>query len=304
MKRYLLFLIAALIFSDVCSVHAGKERRPLIITSLPVTTLLTSHLTAGTEIETTLVIPSSYSVGAQKNYFKKNRNFAEQAAGAAACITIAAAWKEDSLYPFARRHNIHIVEIDAAAPKDRSRTGGVLLTGQGTNRISPYIWRSPANLTRMAEFICRDLQQLFPQYATELKNNLLTLQRQIFQLRTRCEIALSEKEGGAVAALTDAFDYLTSEFGIEVDRYFLKEEIDWTEKDYSNFTSYLKENGITVVLCNRPPRENIAKAIADAGAAPVILKTLLTQQKEKAAPLEIFTDFYSYNLTAIVKAMK
>ncbi len=304
MKGYLLFLITALLFSDICSVHAARERKPLVITSLPATTLLASHLAAGTEIETILVIPASYSMGAQENYFKKNRNFAKQAVDAVACITIASAWREDSLYPFARRHNIRVVEIDAAAPKDRSRTGGVLLTDQRTGKISPYIWRSPANLAGMAEFICRDLQQLFPQYTTVLENNLLTLQRQIFQLRTQFEIAFSEGEGGAVAALTDAFDYLTSEFGIEVDRYFLKEEIDWTEEDCNNLTSYLKENGITVVLCNKTPRDNIVKAIADAGAAPVILKTLFMPQKEKAAPLEIFTDFYSDNLTAIVKAVK
>ncbi len=304
MKRYLFFLVAAVVFTGVASIHAAEERKPLVITSLPVTALLTSHLVEGTEIESALVVPSSYSMGAQKNYFKKSREFAKQAERASACVTIASAWKEDTLYPFARRHNIRIVEIDAAAPKDRRQTGVVLLTRQRDNHISPYLWRSPANLARMAEFICRDLQQLFPQYTQALKKNLLTLQRQIFQLRTRFEIAFSEKEGEAVAALTDAFDYLTSEFGVEVDRYFLKEEIDWTEQDCSTFASYLKENGIRVVLCHRQPRENIAKALADAGATPVILKDLTTQQKEETASLETFVNLYSDNLTAIVDAMR
>ncbi len=301
MKKYAVFFYIFLFF-PIYSTQAADIGKPLVISSLPATALLADHLAAGTGIETALIIPPSYAMAAQKNYFRKNKGFAKQAKTAAACITIASAWQNDTLYPFVRRHNIRIVAIDAAAPIDRSRTGVVLLSSQRDGKISPYIWRSPANLARMAEFICIDLQQLFPQYSPTLRKNLLILQRQIFRLRTRFEISFSDRELSAVAALTDAFDYLTSEFGIEVDRYFLKEEIDWTEKDCRDFARYLKENGVRVVLCGHSPREDIAEAIAAAGATPVVLQTLTI--KKGIPPLEIFTRLYSTNLTAIIDAME
>ncbi len=297
---YLLFLF----FSAINSGVIMAAEKPLVITSLPATSLLVRHLVAGSEIETELVVPAAYSMSAQKSYLKKSKTFAESAQKAAACITIAAAWRGDNLYPFARRHNIHIVAIDAAAPIDRSRSGVVLVTSRKNGEISPYIWRSPANLVRMAEFISNDLQRLFPQDAPVFKKNLQKLQRRLFQLRTHFELRLSEKDMGGTAALTDDFDYLTSEFGIEIGRYFLKEEIDWTVDDCTEFSLWLKNNDIKLVLCKREPQENIAKAIADAGAVPVVLQTLSSMNVTKITPEELFTRLYSYNLLTIIDAVK
>ncbi len=299
MKKSIFILVCSFIVG-LNSGWAANKDLSLVITSLPVTSLLVQHLVQGSDIETKMVVPARYSMAAQKNYFKKNKQFAQSAATASACVTIGSAWRGDALYPFARRHNIHIVEIDAAAPIDRSRTGVVLVTQQQSEEISPYIWRSPANLVRMAEFISDDLQRLFPQHASLFRKNLLTLQRNLFQLRTNFEILLSEKNVGTAASFTDDFDYLTSEFGIEVDRYFLKEEIDWTVEDCLEFSEYLKKNGIKLVLCNRPPQKNIADAIANAGAVAAVLQTLLNLQTEERNPLDIFSQFYSSNLSTII----
>ncbi len=295
-------ILACLFFISTCSAWAAESVKPLVITSLPVTSLLVRHLVKGTDVATELVVPAAYSMSAQKNYFKKNKNFAQNAEKAVACVTIAAAWRGDSLYPFARRHNIRIVAIDAAAPLDRRRTGVVLVKKQQSDEISPYIWRSPANLARMAEFICDDLERLFPQYSPVFKKNLLQMQRKLFQLRTDFEIRLSEKDVSVAAALTDAFDYLTSEFGIEIDRYFLKEEIDWTAEDCDQFSAYLKENDIRLVLCKKQPQANIYQAIIKAGAVPVVLQTLLSMGNTKKVPLDIFTELYTHNLATIIDA--
>lgn len=294
-------LSPSLLFADV---DQGGELHPLVITSLPATQLLAQSLTDGTDITVELVVPANYAMGAQENYFKKNANFLEKSAVAKACVTLASAWKGDSLYPFARRNNISIIEIDAAAPIDRRQAGVVLLNGLQSGEIDPYIWRSPANLSRMVGIVASDLQRLFPRYEQAIHDNLLRFQRELFQLRTRFEILFGEKDMGEIVALTDDFLYLTSEFGVEVGRYFLKEEIDWSSAEYSEFTAYLKEMEVKTVLCRRVPGEKLAAAIADGGAAAVVFSPLATLTKSPVPqPATIFLQFFARNLNALSAAL-
>jgi hypothetical protein len=79
-----------------------------------------------------------------------------------------------------------------------------------------------------------------------------------------------------VYALTDEFVYLTSDLGLFVADYFVKQDIDWTEADYAQLTRTLQAQEIRVVIHKWEPAEPIAAAISAAGARLVVLDTLET----------------------------
>lgn len=199
-----------------------------ILTSLKATKLLTQTLTAGTEIKTVLTIPPTYSMNSHAHFFKKHATeFNEHARNAAACVTIRSIWSGDDLYPYARRSNVRIVEIDGSAPVDKTQAGVKLIKEYGNGFVSPFIWRSPGNLTKMADFITKDLMALYPDQSTKIYTNLKSFKRAIFKLRTEYESKLIELDSTEAISLTEDFDYLLAEFGIEITKAFLKQEIDW-----------------------------------------------------------------------------
>ena len=83
-------------------------------------------------------------------------------------------------------------------------------------------------------------------------------------------------------ALADEFVYLTSDVGLFVDDYFVKQDIDWKPEDYTKLTAALKESGVKVVIHKWEPSAEILKAITDAGAELVVLDTLETADDFKA----------------------
>ncbi len=295
-------LVFLLIFAGVTKA-VEIEKNPLLITSLPITQLLVQHLADGTDIVVDLVVPATFSMSAQESYFKKNSAFKRKSAVATACVTVASAWKGDSFYPFARRNNIKIVELDATSPVDRTQAGVQLLHIPQSSKISPYVWRAPANVSRMVAILGNDLQRLFPGFEKSLQDNLRELQRRLFQLRTEYEVLFAEEEMGRVVALTDDFIYLTNEFGIEISNYFLKEEIDWTDKDYQLFSDYLKKAGIKAVLCKKTPGKKMAKILAEAKVIPVVYLSLVSAFDSSMDPADNLLQFFSRNLETIHAAV-
>ncbi|NDV25171.1 metal ABC transporter solute-binding protein, Zn/Mn family [Desulfovibrio sp. JC010] len=271
-----------------------------ILTSLKATKLLTQTLTADTRIQTIQTVPSTYSMNSQARYFKKHaREFNEQAMGAAACVTIRSIWNRDDLYPYARRANVRIVEIDGSAPVDKTQAGVKLIKEKTGGNVSPFIWRSPGNLTKMADFIAKDLMALYPDQAAVIDNNLKSLKQQLFKLRTKYELKFIDLESMDVISLTGDFDYLISEFGIEVVDSFLKQEIDWNDADVAALAQSIRENEIKTVLCNRMPQGKIFEAIVNNGAHPVVLTTLVTANDPHLPPKQRLLEFYSENLERI-----
>jgi ABC-type Zn uptake system ZnuABC Zn-binding protein ZnuA len=276
-----------------------------ILTSLEATNLLTQMLTDGTGIKTVQTVPATYSMNAHARYFKKHdKNFNEQAVTAAACVTIRSIWNRDDLYPYARRANVRIVEIDSSAPVDKTQAGVKLIKQKKSGKISPFIWRSPANLTKMADFVAKDFMALYPDHATQIDSNLKLFKQDLFKLRTKYEAKLIDLESTEVISLTEDFDYLLSEFGIEVLDRFSKQQIDWDEADITTLENSIRRNGIKTVICNRAPQGNIFEVIVNNGAQPVILDTLLTADRQDLTPKQRLLGLFSDNLDKIYEGLK
>ncbi|WP_421900923.1 metal ABC transporter solute-binding protein, Zn/Mn family [Maridesulfovibrio sp.] len=306
MKKILpLILLLSLLGCAKQSTTLPRTSGMQILTSLEATTLLTQTLTEETGIKTILTVPSTYSMNSHARYFKKHAKiFNEQAEDAAACVTIRSIWNHDDLYPYARRANVRIVEIDGSAPVDKTQAGVKLIKEKEGGQVSPFTWRSPGNLTKMADFIAKDLMALYPDQAAKIDSNLKLLKQDLFKLRTNYESKLLDLESTEMISLTEDFDYLISEFGIEVLDRFLKQQIDWNESDVAALERTIRGNEVKAVLCNRMPQGKIFEAIVNNGANPVVLTTLVTANGSHLKPKQRLLEFYSKNLDRIYDGLK
>ncbi|NDV28548.1 metal ABC transporter solute-binding protein, Zn/Mn family [Desulfovibrio sp. JC010] len=294
-KSVFIFLLAVVLFG--AGSVAQAEERPTVLTSLDITQVLCEVLCADTYINVENVVPGVYSMAGHKAYFKKHqKKFFAKAARADAVVAVTSVWAADPLYLWARRGNIRIVDIDAGKPLDGYGAGVPLTEINGT--YVPYVWRSPANLTRMASIVTDDLGRMYPDQAEKINGNLKKLQAALFKLRAEYEDKFLDLESNEFGALTAGYVYLADEFGLNVHFHFLKQEDYWTEGDAQNLGALIKQDEVKTVICPWEPGELAAKVIADSGARAVVLNKFV--YSKGAAPLEQLLKWYKSNLSALV----
>jgi len=135
-----------------------------------------------------------------------------------------------------------------------------------------YFWLSLSNGARMADLIADDLMRLAPSDAERIQQNLAAFRRNLLALKSHYEIQISKLEDTTLFALADEFVYLTTELGIYVDDYFIKQDIHWTSQDIEGFTQYLKTHGVKLVVHKWEPSAEIHAAIIAAGARLLVLR--------------------------------
>jgi ABC-type Zn uptake system ZnuABC Zn-binding protein ZnuA len=266
-----------------------QSKSVLVLTTLPAMYGITSALAQGTSVRVENLPRDGRPMSAQARYFEKP---GEEALAlmrqADAVVSIGKLWHEDPLFPAVRAQNIRVVNIDATEPYSRTMPGVALIrepsgeapwTAGGASEPaqaapSIYFWLSPSNGARVAEIVAHDLALLAPQDADRILQNLATYRRKLFSLKRTYEEKLAALENVSVFALTPDFTYLTSDVGLFVEGYFVKQDIDWTADDLAGLTRYLKERGLRVVLHKWQPGEPIRKAIEAAGAELVVLRTI------------------------------
>ncbi len=272
--------------------HAA-QKNPLVLTCLQSTYSFASILTKGTSIKVSNLGPAGHPMGRLGRYFKKHeKEVKDHAARADAVITIRSVWKHDPLYIYARKWNIRIIEIDASMPFDPALTGVSILevpdscpllpgtqTGKSSLRkehqaISPFIWLSLSNASKMLSIIAGDLKRLSPKDASVIDKNLVTFKKELFGLRLKCENIFAELESLEVFGLTDVFPYFTNDLTLHVTSYFLKDDFYWTEEDLSNLKTRLQQDKIKVVIHKWEPKPEIILAVKDAGAKLVVLNSM------------------------------
>jgi ABC-type Zn uptake system ZnuABC Zn-binding protein ZnuA len=113
--------------------------------------------------------------------------------------------------------------------------------------------------------------RLAPADAPKIGANLAAYRRALLDLKREYEAKLAALPDLTVYALGPGLAYLLTDMSIFVDGYFLKQDINWTDTDVSNFSRYLKEHGIKVVVHQWEPSEAIKGAISSAGATLVVL---------------------------------
>lgn len=263
----------------------------VVLTALPVLYSLARELTVGTDIVVRNLPPAGRPMSALESYFTLQAERLEpELAAADAVVTIAKLWRGDPLYIATRGANIRVVEIDATKPWSATLEGvglvlepadnvpwaaGAAAEGDGAaERREPavYYWLSPANGAQAADIVARDLMRLVPDDAERIAENLARFRARVLDLKRRYEVELAALPDVTVFALTSDLVYLTTDLGINVDGYFTKQDIDWTDDDARALTARLRDRDIGVVLHRWEPAEPIAAAIAAAGARLVVLE--------------------------------
>ena len=276
-------VILAFLAGLVATANLQAQDRPLVLASLAPIYQLTAPLVANTSIDLQLLPDSPRSMQTHQTLFvRQAERHAEAFTRADAVITIGRIWAADPFYISARQFNPRVVNIDASKPYSHELDGVAVATSPVTGQSSPYFWLSPSNLVRTLDIIGNDLMALYPADAATLKANLAREQDRYRALKADTEARLLLVDDPLVYALADEFVYLSSDLGLFVADYFVKQDIDWTDADYQRLTKSLQDQDIKVVIHKWEPAAAITAAISAAGAQLVVLDTL-----------ETTTDFYA-----------
>ncbi|WCE09038.1 metal ABC transporter solute-binding protein, Zn/Mn family [Pseudomonas sp. JBR1] len=211
-----------------------------------------------------------------------NRLGGQPFAQAAAVVTLSSLWQADPLYASARRHNLRIVEVDASRAWDPHQPALALLRVPANDvpwarattsepGHSPFVWLGPVNGLRLATLIAADLARLSPEDAPRITTNLRQFEADVRNLKAEYGARTVALNDARVLALANEFTYLFDDFGLYVEGWFVRQDVDWSETDRSALTQYLRERDIQVVVHKWTPSAPIAEAIRAAGARLVVL---------------------------------
>lgn len=279
-----LLVVAGLLGASTAG--AQDEDGILVLTAMPATYSVSHSLAEGTSVIVENLPERGRRMNALLNLLNQSADrYAETLSRADAVVTIGKLWRDDPLFIAARRFNIRVVDIDATKPWSTTLEGISVALEPRTNapwtetdstvrEPSLHYWLSPANGARMAEIIAADLARLSPDDRSTIEANLADLRRELLGLKVEYELRFAELADVTLFALASEFVYLTSDMGLYVDAWFVKQDIDWTEADLAAFGDYLRDNGIGVVVHKWEPDERIRAAIEGAGARIAILDTL------------------------------
>jgi len=263
------------------SVQVAGAAEHVVLTSLQATYSIASELAQGTQIKVINVPAQGAVMESQAHALSRVPD--DVFMQAEAVITIGKLWRDDPLYPAARARNIHVVNIDASfpwmpggpgvsvirkpvsdvpwAPRDDSNDPG----------LSRFVWMSPTNAIRMAELIGGDFARLSVDDAAKIRANQFALGDRLRKLKAEYGAKYAKLPDPRVFSLADEFVYLFGDFGVFVDGWFVKQDVNWTDADYRAFTAYLKAHQVRTVVHKWSPDEKIQAAIKSAGAHLVIL---------------------------------
>ena len=243
-----------------------------VLASLPVTYALASALLDGTSVSLTRAAPANIPASRQPSYFsgRGSASLQKAASQADAVIGLRSIWRDDPLYPVARRSNIRIVEIDAARPVDGALPG---IAVQGNDAFAAYPWLNPTNLGRMADVLANDLGRLSPSDQAKIQNNLASLKRQLLELSAGSETRLADADNLSVVNLSDRLGYLIGGLNLDLIDHPQVADDQWDAVALKRLGDELKGQEVALVLHHKQPSKEVVEVIAASGAKLVVVDT-------------------------------
>lgn len=241
-----------------------------VLTTLPVTHSLASALLAGTAVQLTRAAPANLPASRQPSYFsgRGGASLHKAALQADAVIGVRSIWRDDPLYPMARRSNIRIVEIDAARPVDGALPG---IAVSGDEAYGAYPWLNPTNFGRMADVVANDLERLAPEDKAKIQSNLAGIKRQLLELSASSQTRLAKVDNLTVLSLSERLGYLASGLNLDVVGQPLPAE--WDAAALRALGDNLKAQDVALVLDHRKPEAAVAEVIKASGARLVVVES-------------------------------
>ncbi|WP_029789611.1 MULTISPECIES: metal ABC transporter solute-binding protein, Zn/Mn family [Vibrio] len=237
----------------------GKD----IITSTPVTYMLSEQLMQGTGIETSYLPPKRYGVERLLNWFASKGQQQAIKAGqeATVAITLGAIWHQDPTFVYARQGNIRLIEIDASQAIS-PRAPGVAALTLDNGDTSKYAWMNPTNLIRMAAIVGEDLQKVYPQYQAQIEKNQQALMLEVRELINQQQDVIFAKEIDSVVLLGESLeDFASGNQLFVVDRQF-KPELEWSEAEKLSLKAQFEEDKTLWLITDKRPSKQLQSIIS------------------------------------------
>ncbi|QFQ81307.1 metal ABC transporter solute-binding protein, Zn/Mn family [Vibrio harveyi] len=237
----------------------GKD----IITSTPVTYMLSEQLMQGTGIETSYLPPKRYGVERLVNWFASKGQQQAIKAGqeATVAITLGAIWHQDPTFVYARQGNIRLIEIDASQAIS-PRAPGVAALTLDNGDTSKYAWMNPTNLIRMAAIVGEDLQKVYPQYQAQIEKNQQALMLEVRELINQQQNVIFAKEIDSVVLLGESLeDFASGNQLFVVDRQF-KPELEWSEAEKLSLKAQFEEDKTLWLITDKRPSKQLQSIIS------------------------------------------
>ena len=245
-----------------------------VLTAHPVAHAVTQRLLKGTRVRLERVAPESLPPTRHTSYFtgRGAAALAAAAQSADAIVGLRSVWPEDPLFPFARRANIRIVEIDAAKPVDGALPGVSLqagATGEGQ-----HAWLDPTNLGRMADIVAHDLKLLAPNSAARISEQLAAFKRDVVALNAKAGVALARLEDVTIFSLSDRLDHFAAGFNLDLSGRDHRDDTAWEPDALKTLSQSLRDAEVVAVLHHREPATEVARAVSEGGARLVVLSAV------------------------------
>jgi len=223
-----------------------------ILTATPVTYMLATELTKGTDITTQYLPPKRYGLSRLPNWFNsKGATLTAQAAiDAQVAITLGAVWSQDPLFVHARKGNIRMIEVDASQAIS-PRAQGVAALRLEDGSISPYTWLNPTNLTRMTAIVSQDLQQVWPLQAATIASNQQALMMSVRHLINQQQAMLLDNEIDSVVLLSSELEDFASGNQLFVVERLTKPELEWSAADKQQLVELLTDDDSLWILTSK-----------------------------------------------------
>ncbi|MHA2741632.1 metal ABC transporter solute-binding protein, Zn/Mn family [Vibrio harveyi] len=237
----------------------GKD----IITSTPVTYMLSEQLMQGTGIETSYLPPKRYGVERLVNWFASKGQQQAIKAGqeATVAITLGAIWHQDPTFVYARQGNIRLIEIDASQAIS-PRAPGVAALTLDNGDTSKYAWMNPTNLIRMAAIVGEDLQKVYPQYQAQIEKNQQALMLEVRELINQQQDVIFAKEIDSVVLLGESLeDFASGNQLFVVDRQF-KPELEWSEAEKLSLKAQFEEDKTLWLITDKRPSKQLQSIVS------------------------------------------
>ncbi len=261
-----------------------------ILASNALLTSMGKSLVSDTKLTVTSAIPDNLPFSRQQSYLNGQgaTAFAELAKASDSVIGFRSVRSDEPVYPYARRYNIRLVEIDALNPIDGESAGisvvqesyaGELAKQLGLDhdRVeNNFAWLSLNNLGRTVEIIATDLKKLYPQEAATIDRNISEIQHQLLTINSRASTLFASLDNPVLVSLSDRFGNFSNDLGLETLATVPLDDRDWTAQRLNILTNWLKQQNVKVVIHHRRPNAAIVQAIEQAGAHLVILDSLET----------------------------
>ena len=238
-----------------------------VLTNTQATYTLTSMLAENTDIKVKSLFETSASMSYDqiqtlKSIPKESYN------DVVAVVDLQRVWIYDSLFEFARRENIKVIEIDASYSYQDNTSLSLLINnyhkGENVGQTNPYVWLDLGNANKMTQIIAHDLIRLFPENKDVINKNL---EKTLNILEKLAEEYNSLDNIDGVIVLSENLNYLITYLNI------FSEYVNINDLSVSNIKKIMKQTDLKVFVSDKGIEKEIVEEIKKNKGTVVILKT-------------------------------